>query len=56
MKDITMDCRIFFDVVEGPGQYLLSDFTFENLDIKADDTGCNRNAVNGFIWNNVNVR
>ena len=55
MRDIRMDCDRFFDVERADGQYRLSDFVFENLDIRADDPSCDRSAVDGFVWSNVKL-
>ena len=55
MRDIRMDCDRFFDVERADGQYRLSDFVFENLDIRADDLSCDRSAVDGFVWSNVKL-
>lgn len=55
MRNIRLDCDRFFDVVQAEDQYHLSDFTFENLRIRAKDTACNRDAVERFEWKNVKV-
>ena len=55
MRNIRFDCDRFFDVVQAEDQYHLSDFTFENLHIRAKDTTCNREAVERFTWKNVKV-
>jgi len=55
MRNIRFDCDRFFDVVQAEDQYHLSDFTFENLHIRAKDTTCNREAVERFKWKNVKV-
>lgn len=39
MRDIRLDCKVVFDVEENPEQYDLTDFTFENLDLRAEKTG-----------------
>lgn len=55
MRNIRLDCDRFFDVVQAEDQYHLSDFIFENLNIRAKDTACNRDAVERFTWKNVKV-
>lgn len=55
MENISMKCKRFFDVKVAPDQYELSDFTFRNLDITAENTGCDKTAVSNFIWENVSV-
>lgn len=55
MRNIRLDCNRFFDVEQAEDQYHLSDFTFENLHIRAKDTTCNRKAVERFTWKKVKV-
>lgn len=55
MRNIRLDCDRFFDVAQAEDQYRLSDFTFENLNIRAKDTACNRDAIERFTWKNVKV-
>ena len=55
MRDIRLECERFFDVERADEQYRLSDFTFENLDIRAKDISCDRSAVEGFVWRRVNL-
>ena len=55
MRDIRLDCDRFFDVVRAEEQYRLSDFRFENLQIRAKDTSCDREAVERFSWKNVRL-
>ena len=55
MRNIRFECDRFFDVAQAEDQYHLSDFTFENLQIRAKDASCDRNAVEGFTWKNVEV-
>lgn len=55
MKNIKMSCKRFFDVKTAPDQYSLKDFTFSDLEIKAENPSCNRSAIENFIWNNVQV-
>ena len=55
MRDIRLDCDRFFDVVQAEEQYHLSDFRFENLQIRAKDISCDRDAVERFSWKNVRL-
>lgn len=55
MRNITFDCNVFFDVAKKPDQYELSNFTFENLKIKAKKTDCDKTAIEAFTWENVEV-
>ncbi|MGS2741273.1 rhamnogalacturonidase [Sinomicrobium sp. M5D2P17] len=55
MRDIKVDCNTFFNVRKSD-QYKLSDFTFENLDIKvAEHPAFNKNHVNNFTIRNVKI-
>lgn len=56
MKNINMSCRTFFDVKEAPEQYMLSNFTFENLEIKAEKPACRKEIIDNFIWKNVTIK
>lgn len=55
MRNIDLDCDTFFNVRRADDQYVLSDFRFENLDIRAKDTTCHRDYIRGFEWTNVDV-
>ncbi len=54
MRNITLDCAIFFDVKKSD-QYQLTNFTFENLNIKAKDGKCNKSLIQSFTWKNVKI-
>ncbi|MCD8302654.1 MAG: glycosyl hydrolase family 28 protein [Prevotellaceae bacterium] len=54
MRNIQFTCDHFFSV-DPSDQYILSDFTFENLSIQAKDPTCDREAIPHFTWNNVQV-
>jgi hypothetical protein len=54
MRNIKLDCNIFFDV-DNSDQYKLSDFTFENLDIKANNPEIFMDYINNFVLKNVVV-
>lgn len=56
MRNIKMECDVVFDVVKAEDQYKLSDFTFENLDLKVNkDSYINKDSVNGFVFKNVKI-
>lgn len=54
MRNINLNCNVFFDV-EKSDQYQLKDFTFENLNIKAKNSECNKGIISNFQWNKVNL-
>ncbi|MBN3581638.1 exopolygalacturonase [Algoriphagus aestuarii] len=54
MKNIDLDCEIFFDVAITEHDRL-SDFTFENLSINAETAAFNPSIVDGFKLKNVIV-
>lgn len=55
MRNITFDCDYFFNVKPQDDQYKLSNFTFQNLNIRAKNTKCDRSVIDGFVYENVNV-
>ena len=55
MKNIRMSCKRFFDVKPAADQYLLKDFTFENLDIQAENPSCDKKVIDDFVWTGVKV-
>ena len=55
MRNIDLDCDTFFNVRQAEDQYKLSNFTFENLNVRAKNTDCDRSYVSGFEWKNVTV-
>lgn len=48
MENCSVQCNKFFNVLPDEKQYLLSDFTFKNLEIKARDLSFNTSAVKNF--------
>jgi hypothetical protein len=54
LRNIQLTCDIFFEV-EKSDQYILSDFTFENLNIKAKNGACDKSLIHNFNWKNVKV-
>ncbi len=55
MRNMEVECNIFFDVQRRDDQYRLSDFTFENLKIKAKNGDCDKGIIERFDWRNVQV-
>ncbi len=55
MKNCKVECETFFNVTPNEEQYRLSDFTFENLDIKAEDDGFEHEFVDNFVIKNVSL-
>ena len=56
MKNCECECNTFFDVKTYESQYILSDFTFENLKIKAKVNGFDENAIRNVKIENVNIQ
>ncbi len=55
MRNIKFECDVLFDV-KNSDQYKLSDFTFENLDIKVNKRPeIHRNYINNFTLKNISV-
>lgn len=55
MRNIEAECKTFFNVSRADDQYLLSDFLFENLKIKAENIECDRTQIENFKWKNVKL-
>ncbi len=55
MKNCRCECTTYFDVKKDENQYRLSDFVFENLEIKAENDGFTRDAIENVSVNNVSV-
>lgn len=55
MRNIRLVCDRFFDVEQAEEQYRLSHFTFENLDIRAKETSCDKNTIEDFVWKGVSL-
>lgn len=55
MRNCRCECETYFDVVGNEEQYLLSDFTFENLQIKAATDGYRDGVVKNMVIKNVEV-
>lgn len=56
MKNIELSCKKFFNVQSAPDQFLLKNFVFENLDIKAEHGEYDKNVIENFTLNNVSIR
>ena len=55
VRDCHCQCDTFFNVSSNKEQYLLSDFVFEDMDIRARSKGCPYSEVDNITMNNVNV-
>lgn len=55
MRDCDICAKTFFNVKPADDQYILSDFIFENLNIKAENTEFLKEAVKNFKADNVDV-
>ncbi len=55
MKDCACDCDTFFHVKPDEGQYILSDFTFENLKLTAKEKEACYDAIHNVVVENVEV-
>lgn len=55
MRNIELECRTFFDVRRADDQYRLSDFTFENLKLKAENGACDKTLIDNLVWKNVQI-
>ena len=53
-RNIDFDCDVFFNV-SASEQYKLSNFKFENLNIKAKNGDCDKSVISSFEWDNVKV-
>lgn len=55
MRNIQLECDVFFNIQKSD-QYQLSNFTFENLDIKANKKGdYDKEYITPSVWKNINV-
>ncbi|MCL2028358.1 MAG: glycosyl hydrolase family 28 protein [Bacteroidales bacterium] len=55
MRNVTLDCEVFFNVDDGKDQYILSDFVFENLNITTQNDNVNKSLIKNFILRNVMI-
>ena len=56
MRDIDIDCQTAFNIDRADDQYKLSDFTFENLNLRAEKTGVSlQECIDGVKVKNVKV-
>ena len=55
IRNCNCECGIFFNVLADREQYILSDFTLENLNIKAKKDGFSADKVDNMTVNNVVV-
>lgn len=54
-KNCEITCETYFNVTANEERYILSDFVFENLNIKAEHNGYDENAVKNSVVENVTV-
>jgi hypothetical protein len=54
LRNIELDCEVFFDIAISEYDRL-SDFTFENLKIKAKNADYNKALIKGLTLSNVMV-
>ncbi|HBG58633.1 rhamnogalacturonidase [Proteiniphilum sp. UBA1028] len=54
MRDISLECNVFFDVAESD-QYILSDFTFENLQIKTKKDDIPQGFIRNLALKNITI-
>lgn len=54
MKNIDLTCNVFFDI-DIDKYDRLSDFTFENLDLKAKNEACDKSLIDGLKLINVKI-
>lgn len=55
MRNIDLDCDVFFNVEPNTDQYILTNFTFENLNVRAKKPDFHQEYVDGFTVKNVKV-
>lgn len=55
MRNIDLDCDVFFNVEPNTDQYILTNFTFENLNIRAKKPDFHQEYVDGFTVKNMKV-
>ncbi|MDO4758902.1 MAG: glycosyl hydrolase family 28 protein [Rikenellaceae bacterium] len=55
MRRCEIDCKTFFNVRRADDQYLLKNFTFEDLKIRAEVKECDKSQIENFVWKNVSV-
>lgn len=56
MRNITLDCDVFFNVKQSEDQYHLSDFTFDNISVKAKDASFHPEYIENFTHTNITFR
>ncbi len=54
MRNCKIECNIFYNVRKS-NQYQLSNFTFENLDIKAKKGDYDKLLIENSVWKNINI-
>ena len=54
-KDCNIECNKYLNIKPQSDQYVLSDFTLENLNIKTKFEGCKEDFINNLTVNNVSL-
>jgi polygalacturonase len=55
MKNCNCQCKTFFNVKADTSQYILSNFTLENINVSAKEDGFSADKVENIVVKNVNV-
>lgn len=55
LRNIEFKCKTFFNVQASDEQYKLSDFTFENLIIQAENPAYDKEVIENSVWKKVKV-
>lgn len=55
LKNLDMECDMYFKVTKALDQYILTNFNFENINIKAKINGYSDDVIENICINNVNV-
>ncbi len=55
LKNCRCNCKNYFNVKPDKSQYILSSFTFENVEVNAETDGFSSEAVDNMILKNVNI-
>lgn len=55
MRNCRCECTNCFGIIPDNTQYILSDFTFENLEVITENNSFDKNAVKNLILNNVKI-
>ena len=56
MKDCDCKCKVYFHVKPDTSQYHLTNFTFENLKVEAQENGFSEDMVENMVVKNVSIK